>query len=120
MGHLTGRTAGRLARHARIRKKIIGMPKRPRLCVFRSQKHLYAQLIDDLSGKTLVGRSTLEEGAGARKGGTVEAAAALGKALAADAVKQGITQAVFDRAGYAYHGRVKALADAVRAGGIQV
>jgi len=115
------RDLGRQARHRRIRKKVVGMPARPRLAVFRSQQHLYAQLIDDMAGKTLVGWSTKD----ARlkqlaKRGTVEAAKELGVLIAADALQRGTSRVVFDRGGYHYHGRVKALADAVRAGGIQV
>ena len=114
------RELGRRARHLRLRKKVVGMPERPRLCVFRSHKHFYAQLIDDVAGKTLHGWSTKDERLKRAVGGTVAAAKALGALIAADASQQGITRVVFDRAGYVYHGRVKALADAVRAGGLQV
>jgi len=122
MSHLAARTAGRYARHRRLRKKVIGLPERPRLCVFRSHKHLYVQLVDDLAGTTLLGLSTRDEsfkGMAASKG-TVSAAAELGKLVAAQARKQGIANVVFDRGGNYYHGRVKALAEAVRAGGLHV
>ena len=121
MGHLATRTAGRLARHRRLRKKVVGLPQRPRLCVFRSHKHLYVQLVDDLAGKTLLGLSTRDEVfKGTLSKGNVSAAAKLGKLVAAQARKQGIANVVFDRGGNLYHGRVKALAEAVRAGGLQV
>lgn len=106
-------------RHRRVRKRIVGMPERPRLAVFRSQKHLYAQLVDDVSGKTLVGCSTLSESlANVSRKGSVSAATEVGKLLAAKAVKIGISTVVFDRAGYQYQGRVKALAEAARDGGL--
>ena len=121
MAHTTQRETGRWMRHRRLRKKVVGMPERPRLAVFRSHKHLYAQLVDDVAGKTLLGWSTKDDrlktvGTGA----TVAAAKQLGTLVAADVVKQGIQQIVFDRGGYVYHGRVKALADGVREGGVQV
>ena len=111
----------RQVRRQRIRKKVIGMPERPRLAVFRSNKFLYAQLVDDRAGKTLLGRSTQDERLKhVKQRGGVGAATELGKLVAADAAKLGITQIVFDRGGYLYHGRVKALAEALRAGGLQV
>ena len=95
------------------------MPERPRLSIFRSHKHLYAQLVDDMAGKTLKGWSTKD---GRLKhlsrGGNLAAAAELGNLVAADLTKLGLTRLVFDRGGYLYHGRVKALAEAVRAGGM--
>jgi len=98
------------------------MPERPRLCLFRSQKHLYAQIVDDVHAKTLLGCSTggarLKEGSKSPRG--VAAAERLGAVVASEAAKQGITRVVFDRGGYLYHGRVKAFAEAVRTGGIQV
>jgi large subunit ribosomal protein L18 len=98
----------------------VGLPERPRLAVFRSHKHFYAQLVDDVAGRTLLGWSTKDERLkGAKAGGTVGAAQALGNLVAADIKGKSITQIVFDRGGYVYHGRVKALAEAVRAGGIQ-
>ena len=97
------------------------MPERPRLCVFRSHKHLYVQLIDDLAGKTLTGWSTKDERLKhVMATGNTAAAAALGALVAGDLAKQGVNRLVFDRGGYVYHGRVKAIADAVREGGIQV
>ena len=112
---------GRHRRHRRLRKKVAGMPERPRLCVFRSQQHLYAQLVDDIASKTLLGWSTKDERLKSVKSTkTVAAAKQLGALVAADAKQKGITRVVFDRGGYLYHGRVKALADAVREGGIQV
>ena len=112
---------GRIKRHKRIRKKIIGTKERPRLSIRRSINHLYAQVIDDTEGKTLVSLSTLspdlkeslKKGAGSVKGANV-----LGTAIAEKCKKEGITKVVFDRAGYLYHGRVKALADAARKGGL--
>lgn len=121
MGNTSARTLGRHARHRRLRKKVVGMPERPRLSVFRSHKHLYAQLIDDVAGKTLIGWSTKDERLkqpGSR--GTVAAAQEFGKLVAADIAKNGTSRIVFDRGGYLYHGRVKALAEAVRAGGVDV
>ncbi len=116
------RLLGRQARHRRIRKKVAGFADRPRLCVFRSSKHLYAQVIDDLAGKTLFGCSTQDERLknSVKSTGSVAAAEALGKLVAEEASKRGISKVVFDRGGYLYHGRVKALTDAVRAGGLQV
>ncbi|MBI4340934.1 MAG: 50S ribosomal protein L18 [Candidatus Omnitrophica bacterium] len=121
MAHPKQREVGRRARHRRLRKKVVGLPQRPRLAVFRSHKHLYAQLVDDVAGKTLLGWSTKDERLKARAAkGTIDAAKELGALVATDTVKQGIQQVVFDRGGYLYHGRVKALADAIREGGIQV
>ena len=113
--------ARRQIRHRRLRKKVAGLPGRPRLSVFRSHQHLYVQLIDDLAGKTLLGCSTKDQRLKRlSRHGTVAAAAELGKLVAAEAKQRGITAIVFDRGGYVYHGRVKALAEAVRAGGLQV
>lgn len=114
------REKGRQARHARIRKHVVGMPERPRLAVFRSHQHLYVQIIDDMAGKTLQGWSTLDERLSKKMGhgGNVPAATALGALVAQDAKTKGITKVVFDRGGYVYHGRVKALAEAIRAGGV--
>ena len=97
------------------------MPDRPRLCVFRSHSHLYAQLIDDVAAKTILGWSTQDSRLKhLKKAGNTAAAKELGVLIATDIVKHGTTRIVFDRGGYLYHGRVKALAEAVRAGGIQV
>lgn len=116
------RQRGRNARHRRIRKRVIGTPSRPRVCVFRGSRHLQMQVIDDMAAKTLVGHSTQDEGLkflGKQRTG-IAAAQALGKLVAEASMKQGITQVVFDRSGYMYHGRVKALADGLRSGGLQV
>ena len=104
-----------------MRKRVVGLPERPRLCVFRSHRQLYAQLVDDVAGKTLRGWSTKDERlASAARAGTVEAAAKLGVVVAADLAQGGVSRIVFDRGGYLYHGRIKALAEALRTGGIQV
>ena len=115
------RQAGRLSRHHRIRKRVVGLPERPRMAVFRSHKHLYVQLINDVENKTLVSYSTMVPELRKKfpQGGNVAAAQELGTRLAAEAVKRGIQQVVFDRGGYHYHGRVKALAEAARQGGLQ-
>ncbi len=113
------REIGRRIRHERLRKNVVRMPQRPRLWVFRSHKYLYAQLIDDMAGKTLLGWSTKDERLKHLSGrGNVAAAKELGALVAAEASKQGLTSIVFDRGGYPYHGRVKALAEALRAGGL--
>ena len=106
----------RLVRHRRVRKKVKGTPEQPRLCVFRSLKAIYAQVIDDSEGKTLVAASSAET---SEDGPKTAASAAVGKLLAERAAAQGITRVVFDRGGYKYHGRVKALADGAREGGLQ-
>jgi large subunit ribosomal protein L18 len=108
----------RLRRRRHTRKHVRGTAERPRLTVFRSSKHIYAQLIDDMTGNTLVSASTLDGDVKSQfqYGGNVKAAEAVGKALAAKALAKGITQACFDRGHYRYHGRVKALAEAARAG----
>jgi len=106
--------------HERIRKKLRGTTERPRLNVYRSLNHIYAQVIDDLSGKTLVAASTAEgRKEDRRTGGNVAAAKAVGKSIAERAKAKGVTKVVFDRGGYIYHGRVKALADAAREAGLQ-
>ena len=96
----------RLARHARVRKKISGTPERPRLCVFRSLKNIYAQVIDDTTGTTLAAASSLDADLKENYGGNKEAAKAVGEAVAKKAIAAGITEVVFDRGGYVYHGRV--------------
>ncbi|MBZ5499594.1 MAG: 50S ribosomal protein L18 [Acidobacteriia bacterium] len=107
--------------HMRIRRKLSGTGERPRLCVYRSLTHIYAQVVDDLSGKTLVAASTLEsEVCGDRKkAGNIGAAKLVGKAIAERAQAKGIKAVVFDRGGYLYHGRVKALAEAARESGLK-
>jgi large subunit ribosomal protein L18 len=104
--------------HLRIRRKLRGTPERPRLAVFRSVAHIYAQVIDDVEGKTLVSASSVDKGA-KTKGGNVAAAKAIGKLVAERAKEKGVKQVVFDRGGYVYHGRVKALADAAREAGLE-
>jgi len=104
--------------HSRIRKKVKGSAERPRLAVFRSLNHIYAQVIDDRSGKTLATASTTEKALGVMSGGNVESAKTVGKAIAERAQAAGISSVVFDRGGYLYHGRVKALLDASREAGL--
>lgn len=113
------RNVHRLRIHRRIRKKIRGTPERPRLSVFRSLKHIYAQVIDDASGRTLAAASSTEKGAPTRSGGNVAGAREIGRLVAERALAKGIKQVIFDRGGYAYHGRVKALADAAREQGLE-
>lgn len=104
--------------HTRIRKKVAGTQERPRLAVFRSTNHIYAQVIDDVSGKTLAAASTTEKSLGVKTGGNVAAAQKVGQAIAERALAAGVSQVVFDRGGYVYHGRVKALLDATRQSGL--
>lgn len=104
--------------HSRIRKKVRGTAERPRLAVFRSLNHIYAQVIDDGSGKTLATASTIEKSLGLKTGGNIDAAKAVGKAIAERAQAAGVSSVVFDRGGYVYHGRVKALLDATREAGL--
>jgi large subunit ribosomal protein L18 len=104
--------------HRRIRRKMRGTAARPRLAVFRSVAHIYAQVIDDSAGSTLVSASTVDKG-GKTNGGNVAAAKAIGKLVAERAKEKGIQQVVFDRGGYQYHGRIKALADAARTAGLE-
>ncbi len=104
--------------HSRIRKKVRGSAERPRLAVFRSLNHIYAQLIDDDSGKTLATASTTEKSIVSTTGGNVAAAQEVGKAIAERAQAAGVSTVVFDRGGYVYHGRVKALLDASREAGL--
>ena len=110
--------AQRLKRHKRVRGKISGTPERPRLNVFRSETNIYAQVIDDVSGKTLVSASSLEKGFEGR-GNNCEAAAKVGEAIGQRAKDKGIATVVFDRGGYLYHGRVKALAEGARKAGLE-
>lgn len=104
--------------HSRIRKKVSGSAERPRLAVYRSLNHIYAQVIDDATGRTIATASTTEKGFGGKSGGNVEAARYVGKAVAERALSAGIQNVVFDRGGYLYHGRVKALLDATREAGL--
>ncbi len=105
--------------HTRIREKMLGTSERPRLNVYRSLNHIYVQLIDDMSGRTLVSASTREGGKGKKTGGNVASAKEIGKLVAQRAKEKGVTKVVFDRGGYRYHGRVKAVADAAREAGLQ-
>ena len=110
--------AQRLKRHKRVRGKISGTPERPRLNVFRSEANIYAQVIDDVNGVTLVSASSLDKSFEG-KGGNIEAARKVGQMVAERAKAKGIDTVVFDRGGYVYHGRVKALAEGAREGGLQ-
>ena len=104
--------------HSRIRKKVRGTGERPRLAVFRSLNHIYAQVIDDKTGKTLATASTTEKTLGVTAGGNIEAAKVVGRTIAERAQQAGVSSVVFDRGGYVYHGRVKALLDATREAGL--
>lgn len=118
---MSNRRELRLRRHRRVRKKVAGTAGRPRLNVFRSSRHIYAQVIDDVLGHTLASASTLDQGMvpDGVSTATVEAARRVGAAVARRALDQGVTQVVFDRGGYVYHGRVAAVADGARATGLQ-
>jgi large subunit ribosomal protein L18 len=108
----------RRAVHTRIRKKVSGTTERPRLAVFRSVNHIYAQVIDDVNGTTLASASTTEKSLKGTSGGNIDAATKVGTAIAERAIAAGIENVVFDRGGFVYHGRVKALLDATRAAGL--
>jgi large subunit ribosomal protein L18 len=107
--------------HRRIREKISGSPNRPRLCVYRSSKYVYAQIVDDTQGKTLVAASTAEKGirGDLKQAANIQASKLVGKAIAERAKAKGIETVVFDRGGYLYHGRVKAVAEAARESGLK-
>ncbi len=111
----------RIGKHKRIRRKVRGTPERPRLCVFRSLNHIYAQVIDDVNHNTLVAASTLEPEVREKikDGSKMDAAKAVGEAVANKALAKGITRVVFDRNGYKYHGKVAALAGAAREAGLE-
>ena len=109
----------RMRIHTRIRAKVKGTAERPRLAVFRSVKHIYAQVIDDVAGHTVVAASSSEKVAGKGSGGNMSGAKAIGKLVAERAKDKGIKSVVFDRGGYHYHGRVKALAEAAREAGLE-
>ncbi|ANX10557.1 50S ribosomal protein L18 [Fictibacillus halophilus] len=113
------KNVARKKRHARVRRVVSGTAQRPRLNVFRSTKHIYAQLIDDQAGVTIVSASSLDKGVSVENGGNVDAAKAIGEEIAKRAVEKGIKSVVFDRGGYLYHGRIKALADAAREAGLE-
>ncbi|HUZ39345.1 MAG TPA: 50S ribosomal protein L18 [Streptosporangiaceae bacterium] len=117
-GHTTARTALRTRRHLRVRKKVTGTAGRPRLVVKRSARHIFAQLVDDAAGSTLAAASTLDSGIRDASGDKTAKARQVGGLLARRAEEAGVSAAVFDRGGYAYHGRVAALADGAREGGL--
>jgi large subunit ribosomal protein L18 len=114
----TNRAEVRSAIHSRIRRKVKGNTERPRLAIYRSLNHIYAQVIDDRVGQTLVSASTTEKDLRGNGGGNLDAARRVGQVIAERAIAKGIEQVVFDRGGYLYHGRVKALTDAARAAGL--
>jgi large subunit ribosomal protein L18 len=114
----TSRAIIREAIHGRIRRKVKGSSQRPRLAVYRSLKHISAQVVDDQLGKTIVSASTTEKDLRGSTGGNLDAARRIGKAIAERALEKGIESVVFDRGGYLYHGRIKALTDAARAAGL--
>ena len=114
----TNRAEVRTAIHSRIRRKVKGDTERPRLAIYRSLNHIYAQVIDDRVGQTLVSASTTEKDLRGNSGGNLDAAKRVGQVIAERALARGIEQVVFDRGGYLYHGRVKALTDAARAAGL--
>ena len=120
MAKKNSRNDNRVARHERVRKNVFGTPEMPRLCVFRSSKNIYAQVIDDVNGKTLCSASSLDEEikAQASYGGNKAAAKLVGELVGKRAKEAGIETVVFDRGGYLYHGRVQELADGARAAGL--
>jgi len=115
------RNAHRERVHERVRQRVVGTMERPRLCVYRSLGHIYAQVIDDLGGRTLASASSLDKQTRAqvKGGGNIAAAKIVGKTVAERSIAAGIQQVVFDRGGYMYHGRVKALAEGAREGGLE-
>ncbi len=115
------RDAQRRRVHARVRTRVTGTPERPRLCVYRSLGHIYTQIIDDRSGRTIISASSLDKETkkNLKGGGNIASAKAVGKIIAERAKAAGVVKVVFDRGGYKYHGRVKALADAAREAGLQ-
>lgn len=116
MATTNSKTLGRTRRHRRVRKKVIGTAERPRLAVFRSNRHIYAQVIDDVAGRTLASASTLQEGV---DGAPKDKAKAVGVTLASKAKGAGVTKVTFDRGGFMYHGRVASLAEGAREGGLE-
>jgi large subunit ribosomal protein L18 len=118
---LNAKEQQRIFRHQRIRKDLNGTTERPRLCLHRSLNNLQAQIVDDSSGKILIGKSTLAKDVKAKfkSGGNVGAATVLGEVLAVEAIKKGIKKVAFDRGGYLYHGRIKAFAEAARKAGLE-
>jgi large subunit ribosomal protein L18 len=113
------KTTRRSRRRSGIRKRVTGLPDRPRLSVFRSNNHIYAQVIDDMAQQTIASASTRDKGLGLSAGtGNADAAKAVGKAIAARAKSAGVSKVIFDRGGFLFHGRIKALADGAREGGL--
>lgn len=113
------RKSSRVRRHVRVRKKVFGTSERPRLCVFRSEKNIYAQIIDDVAQKTLVAASSLDKDFSIQFGSNKEAAKLVGDMVAKRAIEKGIKAVVFDRGGYIYHGRIQQLAEAAREAGLE-
>jgi large subunit ribosomal protein L18 len=113
------RRLARVRRHRRVRKRVLGEPARPRLAVFRSARHIYVQVVDDTTGRTLAAASTLDAGLRGQKDKKTERAKQVGALIAQRAKDAGVTTVAFDRGGYAYHGRIAALADAAREGGLK-
>ena len=109
----------RLKRHKRVRKNLAGTPEKPRLCVFKSSKNIYAQVIDDTTGNTLVAASTLDKDLAVANGGNKEAAKVVGESVAKKALAKGISEVAFDRGGFLFHGRVKELAEGAREAGLK-
>jgi large subunit ribosomal protein L18 len=118
--HTAARARSRAQRHLRVRKKVSGTAQRPRLSVSRSARHIFAQLVDDATGRTLAAASTLDSGVRGADGDKTAKARQVGQLLAQRAAEAGVSAAVFDRGGYAYHGRVAALADGAREGGLSL
>lgn len=120
MGKTAQERIARLRRHRRVRKKVFGTPERPRLSVFRSTNNIYAQIIDDVNGITITSASTLDSEVKSEvsTGGNIDAAKKVGELIAARAKEKGIDHVVYDRGGFLYHGRIKALADAAREAGL--
>ena len=114
------RRLARNRRHRRVRKRVVGLPARPRMSVFRSAKHIYVQVVDDTTGRTLASASTLDPALRQEKASKKEAAKRVGALVAERAKAAGVERGSFDRGGYAYHGRVAALADAAREGGLEL
>lgn len=115
----TSRDVIRIRVHRRIRRKLRGTPERPRLAVYRSLNHIYAQVVDDEAGRTLVSASSVEKDASSKNGGNIASARQIGRTIAERAKAKGITKVVFDRGGYHFHGRVKALAETAREAGLE-
>lgn len=119
MGKTSKKQLGRLRRKLRIRQRIFGSPERPRLCVFKSTKHLYAQIIDDTKGHTLIAASSMDKEFKRKIKATVAGAKEIGKLLAKRALQKGVKKIIFDRSGFRYRGRLKALADSLREEGVE-